>query len=109
MEDGREVAVVWMSARPGTAFLLASDVNRLQSVQPRPYQEFYGEPRAVLSGARIFKGWTRDLRLRFSSNQAVRPDSVVYYDYSADVSVRLITRFVELHCGTKSVGRRTDP
>ena len=37
---------------PGTAFLIRSGVHRMQQVTPKEGQRFYGEPGAVLNGAR---------------------------------------------------------
>lgn len=44
---------------PGTHFVIASGLHRLQQVIPKDGQTFTGEPGAVMSGARILTSFTR--------------------------------------------------
>ncbi|HYE05225.1 MAG TPA: sigma-70 family RNA polymerase sigma factor [Planctomycetota bacterium] len=45
---------------PGTTFVIATGVHRLQSVAPKARDRFIGEPGAVLDGARLLDGFVRD-------------------------------------------------
>jgi parallel beta-helix repeat protein len=45
---------------PGTTFLITTGIHRLATVKPKPGNTFVGEPRAVLSGARLLTTFARD-------------------------------------------------
>ncbi|NNM74067.1 right-handed parallel beta-helix repeat-containing protein [Enterovirga aerilata] len=56
---GEEVALAASRAPPGARFCIAGGVHRLQSIEPKAGQSFYGERGAVLNGARILSGFVR--------------------------------------------------
>jgi parallel beta-helix repeat protein len=45
---------------PGTHFVIASGIHRLQQVKPKDGQVFTGEPGAVMSGAKVLNDFIRD-------------------------------------------------
>lgn len=53
VELGSDIQSVIEAHPPGTTFVIAAGVHRLQELQPRNGDRFVGEPGAVLSGARL--------------------------------------------------------
>ncbi len=49
-----------LKAGPGASFCIGAGVHRLQVVEPLAGQRFYGEPGAILNGARVIAAFTRD-------------------------------------------------
>jgi hypothetical protein len=81
-----------MSYPPGTRFVIASGVHRLQRVNPKDGMVFTGEPGAVLSGARVLTSFAREGTLWVASGQPQQgllqpndyPDGVVLPGYERD-------------------------
>jgi len=64
---------------PGTRFVIASGVHRLQDVTPKDGQVFTGEPGAIMSGARVLGSFSREGGLWYVTGQTqegfVHPDT----------------------------------
>jgi Right handed beta helix region len=66
---GDDFQEIVRNSPPGTRFVIASGVHRLQDVVPRNGQVFTGEPGAVMSGARILSSFGREGALWYSTGQ----------------------------------------
>jgi parallel beta-helix repeat protein len=53
----------------GTEFLIKAGVHRMQSVRPKPWNRFVGEPGAIMSGARLLTEFQRDGGLWVATGQ----------------------------------------
>lgn len=60
LEVGADLQQVVAAQPPGTSFVVAAGVHRLQHVRPRDGDRFVGEQGAVLSGARVLTGFRRE-------------------------------------------------
>ena len=59
VSTAQSLSTLVSSAKPGTAFVLGTGVHRFESVVPKDGDSFYGQPGAVLSGARVLS-FTKD-------------------------------------------------
>ncbi len=69
---GADLAMAVGRAPEGASFCIASGVHRMQSITPRNNQSFFGEPGAVLSGARQIPRFTREGRHWMAEGQRQR-------------------------------------
>jgi hypothetical protein len=69
LEVGDDFQSVVDDAPPGSTFVIASGVHRLQQVVPRDGDRFVGEPGAVLRGSRVLEDFTRQDGLFVASGQ----------------------------------------
>lgn len=53
----------------GASFLIKAGVHRLQEITPRSGQEFVGEEGAILNGAKVLTGWTREGGIWWTSDR----------------------------------------
>src|SRR5690606_35317448 len=56
---GDDIQAKVRSHGPGTVFTIKPGIHRLQRIQPRDGQQFIGEPGAILNGARLLTGFSR--------------------------------------------------
>jgi len=57
---GKSIQAAVDAAPPDARFCIEAGVHRMQSVTPRPGQQFIGQPGAVLDGARVLDSFVRD-------------------------------------------------
>ena len=55
----QSLAAAVARAGPGASFCIAAGLHRMQSAEPKSGQRFFGEPGAILSGARILTNFLR--------------------------------------------------
>jgi hypothetical protein len=66
---GANIRGVVARAAQGASFCLQAGEYRMQSVQPKKGQKFYGQANAVLNGSRLITVFTRDGRFWVANNQ----------------------------------------
>lgn len=76
IEPGDNVQQVIDGHPPGTTFVFASGVHRMQSFIPRSGDEYVGEKGAVLTGAKMLDGWQREGDLWVVGDQTQDPGEV---------------------------------
>lgn len=69
LEVGDDLAAAVVAARPGASFCIAAGVHRMQAIDPKRGQKFFGERGAVLNGARRITRFTRRGRVWVAGGQ----------------------------------------
>jgi hypothetical protein len=59
IEQGQSVGDAVERAAPGAAFCIAAGIHRMQFAVPKSGQRFFGEPGAILNGARVVTNFLR--------------------------------------------------
>jgi len=59
IDAGSDIQAVVDENPPGTVFIIKPGIHRLQTIRPKDGSYFYGQPDAVLSGARLLTSFSR--------------------------------------------------
>jgi parallel beta-helix repeat protein len=88
LEVGDDFQRIVLANPPGTRFVIASGVHRLQRVRPKNRMVFVGERGAVMSGAKVLRRFSREGNLWVVGGQTqqgfVHPDAGTQPGYERD-------------------------
>jgi hypothetical protein len=60
LPPGADLATIVANSPEGASFCIGSGLHRLQRIRPKDRQSFFGQPGAIMNGARLLQGFTRD-------------------------------------------------
>uniref|UniRef100_Q07KW3 Right handed beta helix domain-containing protein n=1 Tax=Rhodopseudomonas palustris (strain BisA53) TaxID=316055 RepID=Q07KW3_RHOP5 len=72
VRPGESIQDAVSGASVGASFCIRAGTHRMQYVEPKARQRFYGEDGAVMNGARLLKDFTRENELWVASGQTQR-------------------------------------